>query len=143
MIHGRSMAQGHSGGVDFEIIKRARALVGGVLLANGGVVDVATAQELLAETQADGIGIARGAMGKPWLFEEIKHGSMGAWEQKQIFELAIKHAQLAEKLLGPQGIIELRKHLCWYMAGFSGAAELRQKLVQVTTADEVQNILSK
>jgi tRNA-dihydrouridine synthase B len=141
MIHGRSMAQGHSGSVDFEIIKQARGLVSGVLLANGGVVDLATAQELLQETQADGLGIARGAMGKPWIFESIKEQVESIKDKEYIFALIIRHAKLANQLLGPQGIIELRKHLCWYIGGFAGASELRQKLVQVTTLEEIQEIL--
>lgn len=141
MIHGRSMSQGHSGAVDFDIIKKARGYVPGVLLANGGVVDVATAEEMLRETQADGLGIARGAMGKPWLFHELRSMNQESRSKQEIFELAIKHALLAEKLLGPQGIVELRKHLCWYMTDFPGASELRQKLVQVKTAAEVVEIL--
>lgn len=141
MIHGRSMAQGHSGAVDFEIIKKARALVSGVLLANGGVVDVVTAMELLAETGADGLGIARGAMGKPWIFEQIKNQESRNRNQEEIFEIALRHASLADDLQGPQGILELRKHLCWYMAGFPGAAELRAQLVQVKTLKEIEDIL--
>lgn len=143
MIHGRSMAQGHSGSVDFEIIKNARDLVLGVLLANGGVVDVATAEELLRETQADGLGIARGAMGKPFIFEEIKDKREKIKEKREVFQLAVRHAYLAEKLLGRQGIIEMRKHLCWYMTDFPGASELRQKLVQVRSAKEVEEILAQ
>lgn len=161
MVHGRSMAQGHAGTVDFEIIKQVREFVPGVLLANGGVVDVATAEELLRETEADGLGIARGAMGKPWIFDEIKtritqhiaHNMEqesqptptplrgGEFGREEVFALAIKHAELADKLLGPQGIIELRKHLCWYMTGFAGAAELRGRLVQVKTLKEIKEIL--
>ncbi len=141
MIHGRSMAQGHSGVVDFDIIKQARELVAGVLLANGGVIDVATANELLAKTEADGLGVARGAMGRPWIFEEIRKQTSICKNKADIFELAIKHARLAEELLGAQGVVELRKHLCWYIGGFEGASELRGKLVLVKTAEEVKKIL--
>lgn len=142
MIHGRSMAQGHSGAVDFEIIKAARPLVSGVLLANGGVVDVASGQELLRETQADGLGIARGAMGKPWIFDEVKNQNREfRIENRDVYAIAIRQAELADKLLGQQGIVEMRKHLCWYIAGFPGAGELRAKLVQVKTLNEIKEIL--
>ncbi len=142
MIHGRSMAQGHSGAVDFEIIKDARPLVPGVLLANGGVTDAASARELLEKTEADGLGIARGAMGRPWLFEEIRNNKTRALSKEEIFEIALEHAGLADKILGRQGIVELRKHLCWYVAGFPGAGELRQRLVKVESLEEIKNILS-
>ena len=141
MIHGRSMAQGHSGAVDFGIIKDARPLVPGVLLANGGVTDAASAQELLAKTEADGLGIARGAMGRPWLFEVIRNKKPGVLSKEEIFEIALEHAKLADKILGRQGIVELRKHLCWYVAGFPGAGELRKELVKVNTLEEIEAIL--
>ncbi|MEI8360845.1 MAG: tRNA-dihydrouridine synthase family protein [bacterium] len=141
MIHGRSMAQGHVGSVDFQIIKDARQYVAGVLLANGGVIGVASAKQMLVETGADGLGVARGAMGKPWIFEQIKLQAEKTWASDRIFEAALKHAELADRLLGQQGIIELRKHLCWYMTGFAGAAELRSRLVHVQTLEEIRSIL--
>lgn len=141
MIHGRSMAQGHTGAVDFEIIKAARPLVPGVLLANGGVTDAVSAQELLDETGADGLGVARGAMGKPWLFDEIRNGKSEAKDKTGIFEIALEHARLADRILGKQGIIELRKHLCWYVAGFPGAGELRRELVKVESLEEIEKLL--
>jgi nifR3 family TIM-barrel protein len=142
MIHGRSMAQGHTGAVDFEIIKAARPLVSGVLLANGGVTDAASAQELLDETAADGLGVARGAMGKPWLFEEIRSKVPGVKGKEEIFKIALEHARLADRILGRQGIVELRKHLCWYVAGFPGAGELRRELVKVESLEEIEKILT-
>lgn len=141
MIHGRSMAQGHSGAVDFEIIKEARRYVPGILLANGGVTDAATAKELLEETGADGLGIARGAMGKPWLFEEIRENKNVSKSKREIFDIALEHARLADRILGKQGIVELRKHLCWYVAGFPGAGELRRELVKVESLADIEKIL--
>ena len=76
MIHGRTLNQGHSGLVDCEIIKKARDYFNGIILANGGVKDLTSAQELLDKTKADGIGIGQGALGRPWLFEEIKKGKL-------------------------------------------------------------------
>ncbi|NTU98465.1 tRNA-dihydrouridine synthase [Candidatus Falkowbacteria bacterium] len=141
MIHGRSMAQGHTGKVDHVIISQARPLVQGVLLANGGIVDIVSARTLLEETKADGLGIARGAMGRPYLFEEIRNGEAAVKSKAEIFAIALEHAELADKILGKQGILELRKHLCWYVAGFPGAAELRKELVKVESFDDVKNIL--
>jgi len=141
MIHGRSMSQGHSGMVDFEIIKDARTSVKGVLLANGGVTDVVTARELLEKTGSDGIGLARGAMGRPYLFEEIRNMKSEVRSKDEIFQIAVEHARLADKLLGKQGVVEMRKHLCWYVAGFPGAAEFRKELVKVETLQQIENIL--
>lgn len=171
MIHGRTMAQGFAGEPDFEIIKKARDYFGGVILANGGVVDAKTARELLGKTGADGLGIARGALGRPWIFKEIKIGAnknrvvnnwvAGAYchtpqrgNKEDIFKIALKHAKLAYKLKGEvgaygntplpkgnTGVIEMRKHLCWYVTGLPNAAELRRKLVAVSNLKDVENIL--
>ena len=72
MIHGRTLAQGHSGPVNTEIIREARKHFSGIILANGGVKDRETALQLLQKTGADGIGIGQGALGKPWLFDEVR-----------------------------------------------------------------------
>jgi tRNA-dihydrouridine synthase B len=142
MIHGRTLAQGHSGSVDFAIIKKVRQLVRGALIANGGVKDFVTVQEMLEKTGADGIGIGQGALGKPWVFRELTSPrpspKLGGGD---IFKIALQHAKLAYELKGEQGIIEMRKHLCWYVAGLTNARELRRELVKVKTINEIQRIL--
>lgn len=142
MIHGRTLAQGHAGEVNYRMIKQARSLVKGVLLANGGVKNKNSACELLNKTGADGIGIGQGALGRPWIFEEIKSPRpLLPKGKKEIFNIILKHARLAEKLKGRQGIIEMRKQLCWYVAGFKNASELRNKFVKVNSLHDVENIL--
>ncbi|MBU4600460.1 tRNA-dihydrouridine synthase [Patescibacteria group bacterium] len=141
MIHGRTSAQGFSGPVDAEIIKKARNYFNGIILANGGVMDCQDARNLLNKTEADGIGIARGALGKPWIFEEVRSKKLEVRSNDEIFRVALKHAKLVEKLKGEQGIIEMRKHLCWYVHGLSGACEMRERLVKVETIKDIEKIL--
>ncbi|MBI2458977.1 MAG: tRNA-dihydrouridine synthase [Parcubacteria group bacterium] len=140
MIHGRSLAQGHSGEVDFTIIKQARKYFSGIILANGGVKDEASAEEMLKKTEADGLGIGRGALGRPWIFKQFSIFNF-QFSNKEIFETALKHTSLAHKLKGKQGIIEMRKHLCWYVRGLDNASELRKKLIQVESLSDVKNII--
>jgi len=147
MIHGRSLKQGFSGPVDYKTIKEARKYFKGVILANGGVKDKKTAQELLDKTGADGIGIGRGALGKPWVFSEVKTSPpapllVRRGEPGEILEVALRHAELAYKLKGEVGIREMRKHLCWYVAGLAGAKEMRRELVKVESLEDVKKILS-
>ncbi len=141
MIHGRSLAQGHSGQVDGKIIKVARKYFKGVILANGGVKDKKTAEELLKISGADGLGIGQGALGKPWLFSQLAARSSQPITQDFIFKTALRHAKLAGKLKGKQGIIEMRKHLCWYVTGLNNASELRKKLVGVERLDDIKKLL--
>ncbi|MDO9399607.1 MAG: tRNA-dihydrouridine synthase [bacterium] len=143
MIHGRTVNQGHSGLVDYEIIKKARKYFKGIILANGGVKSVFDANNLLKKTKADGIGIGQGALGKPWIFKEVKSQKSvkSKVSREEIFKIILKHAKLVNKLKRDQGIIEMRKHLCWYIAGMDGAKDLREKLVKVKNLSEIKEIL--
>ncbi len=141
MIHGRTLSQGFGGPVDREIIKKARNYFGGIILANGGVMSAQDAFNLLEKTGAGGVGIARGALGRPWLFREVKNKKAEEKGEKEIFKIALKHAELAEKLKGRQGIIEMRKHLCWYVRGLPGASEMRSGLVKVENSQDIKKIL--
>ncbi|MFH1427113.1 MAG: tRNA-dihydrouridine synthase [Patescibacteria group bacterium] len=157
MIHGRTMAQGFSGPVDWQIIKKARDYFPGIILANGGVKTAEDAIKLLEQTGSDGIGIARGALGRPWIFNEVKSiklppkdGSLSACgmkplaekvkNSKEIFRVALKHARLAEILKGKDNLVEMRKHLCWYVQGLPGAREMRNKLVKVKSVKDIEII---
>ncbi len=140
MIHGRTLAQGHSGSVDWKIIKQARKYFKGVILANGGVNNKKTAEELLSLTGADGLGIGQGALGKPWIFEEVK-SPQPPFVKGGIYKIALQHAKLAYKLKGKQGIIEMRKHLCWYVNGMKNAGELRRGLVRAESPEDIKKIL--
>jgi tRNA-dihydrouridine synthase len=139
MIHGRALNQGHSGPVDFAIIKKARQYFPGIILANGGVKDRETAAELLSKTGADGIGIGQGALGRPWIFRQAKTEDYEL-QTDGIFTVALKQADLAYELKGRQGIIEMRKHLCWYAQGLPGAKEMRGKLVKVESLSEIKEL---
>jgi len=141
MIHGRTLNQGFSGSIDTEVIKKARDYFGGIILANGGVNSYDDAVKILDATKADGIGIARGALGKPWIFEDLRFKNNNSRSKKEIYKIALKHAKLAYELKGRQGIIEMRKHLCWYVQGLPGAKTLRNELVHVTTLKDIKRIL--
>ena len=143
MIHGRSMSQGHAGLVDTMTIKKARNHFAGIILANGGVTDLKTAYDLFDQTGADGLGIARGALGRPWIFDNIKRKIEKGKSREETFGLAIKHAGIAFRLKGAAGLIEMRKHLCWYVAGQTDASELRRGLVLVSSLKEIKKILQQ
>ena len=143
MIHGRSLSQGFSGDSDFAIVKKARPYFKGVILINGGINTLEDAQRALKESGADGLGLARGILGRPWLFQEIKENKIINKNNKQVFHFILQHARLVEKIKGPGALIELRKHLVWYVSGFPGASRLRAQLVTVKSLADLENILTK
>jgi len=151
MIHGRTLSQKFTGAVDCEIIKKARNYFGGFILANGYDYQLKTDsqiadyyQYLLDKTQADGIGIARAVYGRPWIFAKIKNPSFADEQEidkKYIKSIILKHAKLVYELKNRIGIIEMRKHLCWYVQGLPQARKIRQSLVQVENLEDIENLV--
>lgn len=145
MIHARSYERPFDGYPQVGIVKKIRKIYSGILLHNGGVYTPEIAKKLLKEAEADGLGIARGAWGKPWLFQQIKDylktGKYTLYSEKEIKEFILQHAKIALEEKGERGLIELRKHLAWYVKGWSGAKKLRDKLVRTSSLDEIKNIL--
>ncbi len=145
MIHGRSYAQKFSGPNDIETTREARARFKGVVLANGGAENPETAAQLLEKTGADGVGIARGAMGNPWIFRQLKAGSNGGSlekpERAEVLRTALEHARLAIDLKGRRGIIEMRKHLCWYLQQIPGGKKLKPAAVKIENFEDVQALV--
>lgn len=142
MIHGRTLKQGFTGEPDWDLIKKARQYFKGIILANGGINDLAKAKQVLKLSRADGLGLARGVLGRPWLFKEIKKNKAISLKPKQIFKVALKHAALEQKQKGKLGIIELRKHLVWYLSGLPGASKLREQLVKVNSLVAIKKIFN-
>lgn len=147
MLHGRSYEQGFVGEVDWDMLQRAREKFNGTFIANGGVNTPEDAKIMLDKVGADGLGIARGVYGRPWIFQQIKdYLDKGKYKDPtiaRIKKIAIEHAKLLDKSKGQAGIYELRKHLCWYVKGFPNAAKFRSELVQVESVDDVKKILKK
>lgn len=141
MIHGRTLQQGFSGPVDWQLMKQARRYFSGIILANGGINDLATAQQALKISQADGLGLARGALGRPWLFKEIITNQQIDLSLPEVFKIALRQATLVNQYKGRSGIIGLRKHLVWYLMGRPGASRLREQLVKVSSLEDVKKIL--
>lgn len=145
MVHGRSFESGFTGDPDTEMIKRVAALFKGIVLANGGIRTPGDAARMLDETGADGVGIARGALGNPWIFNDVRRLATGAPMDARTFTRTLstiyRHAELLEHTKGPWGLHEFRKHLLWYVKGFDGAANLRAQLARTSSVAEIHAIL--
>ncbi len=146
MIHARSFEQPFDGEPKLEIINEVRKVWSGILIANGGISTPEKAKEILNTTFADGVGLARGAWGHPWLFKQTKdYLKTGEYEIPVWGEIKrdiIKHARLAFENSGTHGLIELRKHLGWYVKGFPSASEIRAKLMTCRSVEEIENVLN-
>lgn len=140
MIHARTQAEGFSGEPDWRVAKNARKYFKGALLANGGINSLAAAKKAWKASGADGLGLARGVLGRPWLFMEIKKNKIINLPTNKIFKIALDHAALVDRIKGESGLIELRKHLVWYTAGLAGAAKIRERLVKIGSLKDVKEV---
>lgn len=147
-IHGRTKAQAYSGVADWKMIGEAKKQVKIPVLANGDITDAARAQRALSESGADGILIARGALGNPWIFAELAaalhgQGTFVPPTPSERASLVMDHATLHVGQYGERGMVTFRKHLSWYFKGWRGAKSLREQLVRVTTLAELDELLKQ
>jgi tRNA-dihydrouridine synthase B len=147
MIHGRTYEKPFIGEIDYEMVKKVKEEFSGLVLANGNLTDPEIAQKTLELTKTDGLGLARGLYGRPWLFREIKEylkkGKSKEITWKDIKKIALDHAKLNFKSKGDYGIIEMRKHLIFYSKGQKQAKEMRKDLVQVESIKDIAKIFKK
>jgi len=147
MVHARTLGQGFAGDPDFTPLHQGRERFGGILLANGGITDVLSGAQALQASAADGLGLARGAMGNPWLFRELRAKftpgvpEPAKRDRQELVATVYRQAELSYDLKGEAGIREMRKHLCWYLRGLAGAAELRKQAVQVSSLSDIWELL--
>lgn len=147
MIHGRTYEQGFTGEIDYNYIKNIRKYFKGIIIANGNINTPEQAKKTLELTCADGLGIARGIYGKPWIFSQIKdYLKINKYKEKtwnQIKKIALDHAKLSYRVNGDYGIIEMRKHLLFYTKNQDNAKEMRRELVNVKTLKDIEKIFKK
>jgi tRNA-dihydrouridine synthase len=116
-----------------------------IVLGNGGIKSPEDAKKMIDLTGCAGVGLAQGLYGRPWLFRQCRdYFRTGTYEeltQKQIKKAILEHAKLAFRSKGRHGLVELRKHLLWYVSGWPNAKELRLQLVQIKTIEELEKLL--
>ena len=148
VVHGRTREQYYSGKADWDIIRQVKEAVSIPVIGNGDVTSPQKADELVRRTGCDGIMIARGAEGNPWIFSEMirweETGELPPRPDKdEIREMMLKHARLQLEYKGEFcGIREMRKHVAWYTKGLKGAARLREKVNAVESLEELENLLT-
>ena len=145
-VHGRTREQMYEPGVNRSVIAAVKQAVSIPVLGNGDIYTAADALSMMAETGCDGVMIARGAMGNPWVFSEICAALDGREftmpTPAERFETALVQVREMIQEKGERvGVAEAKKHLAWYCHGMEGAAAARGRLMQAATYDEMAAIL--
>ena len=147
-VHGRRRAQYYSGKADWDVIRRVREAVPVPVIGNGDIFSAADALRMREETGCDGLMIARGAQGNPWLFREIAAALRGDSlperpSREEMAAVMRRHgAALIEEKGSRVGLQEFRKHLTWYTAGFPGASLLRREACRIQDWEAFEQWLS-
>ncbi len=135
-VHGRTRAQMYSGDVDYQTIKKVKQSVSIPVIGNGNVFDKQSYEKMLS-TGVDGVMIARGALGKPWIFSELKGLSL-----PNKFDVIKCHVDTLKKYYSEEELcITLRKHFLWYTKDVPGAAKYRLQLATTKSLNESLDIL--
>lgn len=132
-VHGRTRDKIYAGKVNFAQIAAAKAAVKIPVIANGGVFSEADADELISETGADGIMVARGAMYAPWIFAELTGKAVPDRRTLVLWQL-----EETQKLFGERfALVFMRKMAAFYTKGKRSSSALRERLF---TCDSTQKL---
>ncbi|HCQ55655.1 MAG TPA: tRNA dihydrouridine synthase DusB [Clostridiales bacterium] len=148
-IHGRTREEYYSGKADLDIIKKVKESVKIPVIGNGDIVDEESALKMFEYTGVDGIMIGRGAMGNPWIFEQIKYfiennNKMPRPDNKEKYEIIKQHIELNIKEKGEiVGINEMRKNISAYTKNMPEASKFRDEVNHITNADELIDKVKK
>ena len=136
-VHGRTRAQGYSGQADWNIIKQVKENVHIPVIGNGDITSVHSAQNMLEQTNVDGVMVARGALGNPWLpgqiHEFIKNGHLPEpVPVSEIKEALLQQLHDMVDFYGKEMAISIsRKYVCWYSKNLRDAKKFRETYTRI------------
>lgn len=147
-VHGRTRSEFYSGKADRDIIKEVKKSVLIPVIGNGDIIDEESAKEMLEKIGVDAIMIGRGALGNPWIFENIIHylktgEKLEELDNNQKLEIIKEHIKLAVEEKGEVAVKELRKHIAWYTKNLKNSTEFRRKVNMIQTEEELVNQLEE
>ena len=148
-IHGRTKTQGYSGTVDYKNIKEVKDALKIPVIASGDNLSLLLIKRMFDETGCDGVAVARGALGNPWIFREAirffqdgVHISGPAMDER--IATIKKHFDLVIKYSGEErGIGIFRKFFIWYTKGLRGIKPLRDKAFRTNKKDKFLEIIEE
>jgi tRNA-U20-dihydrouridine synthase len=146
-IHGRTREQFYSGHADWDIIKKVKDNLKIPVIGNGDIFTPEDAKRMIDETGCDAVMVGRGAEGNPWIFKRILH-YLNTGEilpeptVSEKIDMILKHLDMVIDYKGEHvGILEMRKHIAWYLKGIRGASKIKQMVFTMSNYKEVKDLL--
>ena len=147
-LHGRTRSQFYTGLADWDAIGELADALRIPVIGNGDITDGETALRRINETKIQGLAIGRGAVGKPWLFSDIKKALQGEPAEhmppeKQI-AVALRHLQRCVENKGEAlAVLQMRKQLLSYVKGWHGASALKQAILAETDVAGIKRVFAR
>ncbi len=148
-IHGRTRSEGYNVPVDIAGISRGVSVIKSrnpkiIALGNGNIFSRGAAHKMLAQTRCDGVMVSRGALGNPWVFEDIAGKRAQSPSLVEWMETVFRHIDFQEEHYGDTFLAArlMRKHLLWYATGFPSTRALRSELNTVESLLAARKLIS-
>ncbi|HEY2406073.1 MAG TPA: tRNA dihydrouridine synthase DusB [Polyangiaceae bacterium] len=148
-LHARTAAQLYDGQARWHAIAELKQAVTRIpVLGNGDIWEAEDALRMMRSTGCDGVVVGRGCLGRPWLFRDLASVFAGREPEDPpslgaVCDLMVEHASLLSDWFGERPALRaFRRHATWYTKGFRGSAELRQRLMQITTLSDLRGALA-
>jgi nifR3 family TIM-barrel protein len=148
-LHGRTVAQAYSGQADWDAIATLVEAVDIPVLGNGDIWEAGDAIRMVEQTGAAGVVVGRGCLGRPWLFRDLAAAFAGEQVATlptlgEVRAVMRRHAELLCEHMGEErGCKEFRKHVSWYLKGFSAGGQLRHSLALVDSLAALDELLAE
>ena len=145
-VHGRTRSQLYSGVADWDMIAKVKHQLSVPLIANGDIVDAASALRCLKWTGADGIMIGRASFGDPWVFQQVAAAMSGQEPPqrpalRERVDVALRQFRLAYEDKGEHiACLEARKHFAWYLRGVSHSSYYKTQISAISTMEDIERI---
>lgn len=140
VVHGRTKVGGYKSEVDYDEIAKIKENIKIPVIANGDITSYEIAQKVLNHTKSDGVMIGRGAMGKPWIFKQLKEGKANLTNQEKR-DVIMEHFDNMINFYGDFGAILFRKHLHNYSKGYKEASVFRDAINKIDCAMSAREIV--
>lgn len=147
-LHPRTVKQQYTGISDWSLIKELKEAVSIPVIGNGDITSGADAQRMIEETGCDAVMIGRAALGNPWIFREIGNHFKGISTPEPTvndrLEMCRHHHNLLKAVHNEIHVVNMtKKHFAWYLKGFPGAVEWRQRFMHAHSISEMTGLLEE